>query len=75
MTRNHRYSLKSGFIGPLTRRQTLRREYNRRQQRNRSIPRTQLRAPEPSASALASAPALEWDGGSYFDNFVDGKGW
>lgn len=54
----HRYSLKPGFIGPLTRKQTLRRERNRLKRK--------LRGPR--------GPKIEPEYDTYYDNFVDGRG-
>ena len=55
----HRYSLKPGFIGPLTRKQTLRQERNRIQNKSRHRRR--------GSKEIASD--------TYYDNFVDGRGW
>lgn len=55
----HRYSLKPGFIGPLTRKQTLRRERNRLQNKQRG----------------KRGPKIEIASDTYYDNFVDGRGW
>lgn len=55
--KNHRYSLKKGFIGPLTKNQTKQREYNKsRPKRKRSH-------------------KIEIESDTYYDNFVDGRGW
>lgn len=39
--KNHRYSLKSGFIGPLTKNQTKSREYNKKKKKRERGPRIQ----------------------------------
>ena len=62
----HTYALRFGFIGPLTRKQTKRRIYNAERK---------AKARQFLVDTGAKPDKNEYDGGSYFDNFVDGQGW
>lgn len=39
--KNHRYSLKKGFIGPLTKNQTKQREYNKNRPKRKRSPKVE----------------------------------
>lgn len=58
---SHRYALRPGFIGPLTRKQTLNRAHNQKKRE-----REKARGPRHRVEIASD---------TYYDTFVDGRGW